>query len=110
MALYLLIILKYMMVELQPVMNVLLGAVSAVAVYLFQQQQNHEKRIQKIEDVHAVKLDHLVNKVDKMELQNQELDKKITELSYNIHREKNSENALVQAINLLITTIDKDDK
>jgi len=60
-----------------------------------------EKRLQKLEDIHTIKIDQVAEKLDKLE-------RKFEELSYNIHKEKNVENQLTQAINLLIKKIDNE--
>lgn len=85
------------MTDFQDILNILLGAVTSVALYLFHSVQGHEKRIQKIEDVHALKIDHIVNKVDAME-------EKINEISASIH-DKTVESNLAQAITLFTEQI-----
>ena len=67
------------------------GFVLWLAKYLFGKLQDHETRIQSIEDIQGTKLDNLEKKIDKIELS-------IEALSANIHKEKNAENQLVQAV------------
>jgi TolA-binding protein len=66
-------------------------------------KDDHEKRVQKLEDIHTIKIDQVAEKLDKLE-------RKVEELAYNIHKEKNVENQLTQAINLLIKKIDNETK
>lgn len=54
-----------------------------------------EKRLQKLEDIHTIKIDQVAEKLDKLE-------RKFEELSYNIHKEKNVESQLTQTLNLLL--------
>ena len=62
-----------------------------ISKYLFNKMEDHEKRIQKMEDIHGDRLTQLEKKIDKLEIS-------IQELAKNIHKEKNIENQLVQTM------------
>ena len=62
-----------------------------ISKYLFNKMEDHEKRIQKMEDIHGDRLTELEKKIDKLEIS-------IQELAKNIHKEKNIENQLVQTM------------
>lgn len=62
-----------------------------ISKYLFNKMEDHEKRIQKMEDIHGDRLTQLEKKIDKLEIS-------IQELAKNIHKEKNVENQLVQTM------------
>ena len=68
---------------------------SGVTVYLFTRSQDHEKRIQRIEDVQGNKIDTLVMKVDGLE-------KAITDLSANVHKEKNIESQFTATLKAIL--------
>ena len=48
-----------------------------VSRYLFSKMEDHEKRIQKMEDIHGDRLTQLEKKIDKLEISIQELAKNI---------------------------------
>lgn len=81
----------------------LLGTLVGVIYSLFKQRAEvsekelirHDRRIQRIEDLHETKIDQLGTRLDKME-------QTIKELSSNIHREKNIENSLNATLNGLL--------
>lgn len=56
-----------MTVELQPIVNIVFGIVSAVCIWFFNKSNDHEKRIQKIEDVQGNAIKDLEKTVDKLE-------------------------------------------
>ena len=62
-----------------------------ISKYLFNKMEDHEKRIQKMEDIHGDRLTQLEKKIDKLEIS-------IQELAKNIHKEKNIENQLIQTM------------
>ena len=62
-----------------------------ISKYLFNKMEDHEKRIQTMEDIHGDRLTQLEKKIDKLEIS-------IQELAKNIHKEKNIENQLVQTM------------
>ena len=99
-----------MSLDFQYVFNLGVMALVGVAAYLFNKLQDHEKRIQKVEDVTAIKIDDLITKVDKLEVTNEKLEVKINELAHNIHQEKNVESQMVQALNLLYKELSRRDE
>lgn len=56
-----------MTIDLQYFFNMILGVVGSIACYLFFQVSQHEKRIQKIEDVQSMKIDELKRDMEQME-------------------------------------------
>jgi hypothetical protein len=97
-----------MSLDFQYVFNLGIMALVGVSTYLFNVVQTLKERVQALEDVHTIKLDDLIKKVDKLELSNEKMEQKLNELSHNIHKEKNTEHQLTQAINLLIKKIDNE--
>jgi septal ring factor EnvC (AmiA/AmiB activator) len=73
------------------------------ANYLFDRSQTHETRIQTIENIQGTKLDQLEKKIDKIELS-------IETLAANIHKEKNTEMQLSNAITLLYNYLEKNER
>lgn len=97
-----------MSLDFQYVFNLGIMALVGVSTYLFNVVQTLKERVQALEDIHTIKLDALIKKVDKLEYSNEKMELKLNELSHNIHKEKNTEHQLTQAINLLIKKIDNE--
>lgn len=89
--------------ETATVVNIFLSAIAAVAVYLFSKSNDHEKRIQKIEDVQGTKLDNLTEKVD-------EIERSIRKLSEDIHGENSEKNALTKTLTQILKYMESNDK
>jgi hypothetical protein len=70
-----------MTIEVQYIFNLVLGGVTAIAVYLFNLVMQHEKRIQKIEDVQSIKIDDLKKDFEAMEKKIDALTQAVQELS-----------------------------
>jgi hypothetical protein len=70
-----------MQIEIQYIINVAFGIVSGIAIYLFNQSNQHEKRIQKIEDVQSIKIEDLKKDFEAMEKKIDALTKAVNELS-----------------------------
>lgn len=96
-----------MTLDFQYVFNLGIMALAGVATYLFNKSQDHERRIQKLEDVTSIKIDDLITKVDKLEISNEKLELKINELAHNIHKEKNQEQQLATVMNLMLKELEK---
>lgn len=69
-----------MVIEFQYIFNMILGVVGSIACYLFFQVSQHEKRIQKIEDVQSMKIDELKRDIEQMERKIDELTRVVNEL------------------------------
>lgn len=91
-----------MTLEFQHVFNLGIMALSGVATYLFNKSQDHERRIQKVEDITSIKIDTLIEKVNDLEKTQEKLEVKIAELAHNLHKEKNVESQLTQTLALLL--------
>lgn len=81
--------------------SIIIGLISVVyymnraeITALKQRGDEQEKRLQKLEDIHTIKIDQVAEKLDKLE-------RKFEELAYNIHKEKNQE----QQLNLTLQAI-----
>jgi hypothetical protein len=70
-----------MTIEVQYIFNLVLGGVTAIAVYLFNLVMQHEKRIQKIEDVQSIKINDLKKDFEAMEKKIDALTQAVQELS-----------------------------
>lgn len=80
-----------MQIEIQYIINVAFGCVTAVAVYLYNLVMQHEKRIQKIEDVQSIKIDDLKKDFEAMEKKIDALTIAVQELSIAIKLKENNE-------------------
>lgn len=69
-----------------------------ISKYLFNKMEDHEKRIQKMEDIHGDRLDIHGDRLTQLEKKIDKLEISIQELAKNIHKEKNVENQLVQTM------------
>jgi len=98
-----------MQLEMQSILNLAIGAVGAVATYLFVQSSNHEKRIQKIEDVQGIKIDELKKDFEEMERKIDKLTENVSTLSANVHKSKNEENALNTTLQAILKYLNKED-
>lgn len=96
-----------MNLEFQYIFNLGIMALAGIATYLFNKVSDHEKRIQKVEDVTAIKIDDLITKVDKLEVSNEKLEQRMAEIAHNIHKEKNVENQLTMTLNLVLKELQK---
>ena len=74
--------------------GVAVSFLGAVSKYLFDKVQDHEKRVQKMEDLHGSKIDNIERKIDRLEQTIDRLEETIRALADNIHKEKNQENQL----------------
>jgi hypothetical protein len=86
--------------DIQYLFNTIGSGLVGAYLYLFKRVGDLEKRVQSLEDIHTIKIDQVAQKVDKLE-------SKIEELAHNIHKEKNIEGQLSQAIFLLIKKLDE---
>jgi uncharacterized protein YlxW (UPF0749 family) len=73
-----------MTVELQPIINLAFGTVSGICLWFFNKSADHEKRIQKIEDVQGNAIQKLEKTVEKLEQKIDNLTLAINELSTSI--------------------------
>lgn len=73
-------------------------------------KDDHEKRIQKIEDVQNIKIDLLSVELGKMELKIDSLATQVSTLSQNFHKQKNEESQLVNAANGLLKFLERNEK
>ncbi len=85
--------------------NYAVAIVCAVATFLLLKFLDHEKRIQKIEDVQGVKLDNISTELKEFQ---KEVRDKLNELTDMVHREKNQENQLDKTLTLLLQELSKD--
>lgn len=83
--------------------GVAVSFLGAVSKYLFDKVQDHEKRVQKMEDIHGDKLTTLEKKIDKLEIS-------IQNLATNLHKEKNQEHQLSVAITKLYKFLEHNEK
>jgi phage-related tail protein len=81
-----------MTVELQPIINLAFGIVSGVCIWFFNKSADHEKRIQKIEDVQGNAIENLEKTVEKLEGKVDELAKSVNELIVTIKIKEHERN------------------
>lgn len=92
-----------MQFDIQYIFNTLGSGLVAAYLYLFNRVNALEKRVQKLEDIHTIKIDQVAEKMDKLE-------QRFEELSYNIHKEKNIEGQMLQIMNLVYKELSKRDE
>lgn len=85
------------------VLSILTAVLGFFSKYLFDKVQDHEKRVQKMEDIHGDKLELLEKKIDKLEIS-------IQNLANNLHKEKNEEFQLTMAITNLYKFLERNEK
>lgn len=89
------------------VAGVAVSFLGAVSKYLFDKVQDHEKRIQKIEDVQGTKLDNISSELKDFK---HDVASKLDALTNMIHKEKNQENVLNNTLTLLLKELEKRDE
>ena len=82
----------------------------AVSKYLFDKVSDHEKRIQKVEDVQGTKIDQLGREIHELKNDVSKMNRKIDELASHVHKEKNVENQLNTTLKLILERLTADDK
>lgn len=100
------------------ILGVALRALAAIYSAKFAVLENakndHEKRIQRGEDVQTLKMDELSKEVSRMEVKMEakfeEMKQQVTTLSDNFHKQKNEESALVMATNALLKFLQRSEK
>lgn len=75
---------------------------SGVIVYLFSRASDHEKRVQRLEDVLPANFKSLEKKVDNLSI-------KVDNLAEQVHKEKNVENQLQTTIIAILKHLEKSD-
>lgn len=85
------------------VLSILTAVLGFFSKYLFDKVQDHEKRVQKMEDVHGNKFEALEKKIDRLEIS-------IKTLADNLHKEKNEEFQLTMAITNLYKFLERNEK
>jgi hypothetical protein len=95
-----------MMIEIQPIINAAFGGISAVAFWFFARVQDHEKRIQKIEDLHTQGIDDLKQDLKEIEVKFDKMQSTLNDLTLKINTKSYNDNDLALAINSLIKKID----
>lgn len=82
------------------ILSILTAVLGFFSKYLFDKVQDHEKRVQKMEDVHGNKFEALEKKIDRLEIC-------IQNLADNLHKERNQEHNLTIAITKLYEHLEK---
>jgi ferritin len=85
------------------ILTILVSILGFFSKYFFDKAQDHEKRIQKMEDLHGDRLTTLEKKIDKLEIS-------IQNLATNLHKEKNEEHNLTIAIKKLYEFLETHEK
>lgn len=81
--------------------------VSGVTVWLHSRCQDHEKRIQRIEDVQGTKIDRLAQDLQEFK---HEVTEKLEVLTGMVHREKNQEQQINTTLKLLLEHLIREDE
>jgi ribosome-binding ATPase YchF (GTP1/OBG family) len=84
-----------MIVEIQQIINTLAPVFIGVCLYFFRVVQGHEKRIQKVEDIFSIKIEHLIAEIEIMK-------KQIDHISKVVEKNVTTENNMSKAVDLLV--------
>lgn len=95
-----------MQLEFQYIFNLGIMIVGGVAMYLFGRTQDHEKRIQKVEDVQGTKLDRLTNDFENFQV---EMRAQLKTISDNIHKKNNTENTTDKTLKALLNYLERNE-
>jgi glutamate dehydrogenase/leucine dehydrogenase len=94
--------------------GIAISFLGAVTKYLFDSRQDHEKRIQKIEDIQGTEIEKLGVEIKDLKTEVKEDVRKINEkidiLSKHIHNEKNVESQIEVTLRLLLKHLEESDK
>lgn len=82
----------------------------AVSKYLFDKVSDHEKRIQKVEDVQGTKIDQLGREIHELKNDVSKMNRKIDELASHVHKEKNVEMQIEKTLHLVLKRLEKLDE
>ena len=94
-----------MQLEFQYIFNLGIMAIGGIAMYLFGKSQDHEKRIQKVEDIQGTKLDRLTTDFEKFQL---DINLKLTKISEEIHKKNGTDNAIDKTMNAVLKHLEKE--
>jgi uncharacterized protein YoxC len=76
--------------------------ISGVATYLFAKVSDHEKRVQRIEDVQGNTIEGLKDDVKTLSHKVDTLTEKVNILAANVHNKKNIDGQISQTLNLIL--------
>jgi hypothetical protein len=84
-----------MTIDIQQIINIIAPFFIGVCLYFFKVVQGHEKRIQKMEDIFAIKIEHLIAEIEIMK-------KQIDHLSSVVEKTVETESSMNKAVALLV--------
>jgi len=91
--------------------GLIVSFLSFVSKYLFDKVSDHEKRIQKIEDIQGTKLDQLGREIHELKNDVSKIARKVDELASQVHKEKNVEMQISHTLEKVLIRLEKlDDK
>ena len=92
--------------------NTLIGLgfsiLSGVGIYFFTRTSDHEKRIQRIEDVQGNTIEGLKEDVNELSKKVDTLTEKVNILAANVHNKKNIDGQLSQTLNLILRKLNEE--
>lgn len=86
------------------ILSVLMTVLGFFSAYLFNKVQDHEKRIQRKEDVDGQKIDNLIKSFDEFK---SEMKIDIKNLKIEVHDKKNYDGTLVVTMSAILKHLDK---
>ena len=86
------------------ILSVLMAVLGFFSAYLFNKVQDHEKRIQRKEDVDGQKIDNLIKSFDEFK---SEMKIDIKNLKTEVHDKKNYDGTLVVTMSAILKHLDK---
>lgn len=96
--------------DAQTILNFGIGTLAVIGAYLFNNQQQIEKRVQRLEDVQGGTVESLKADIKEMEVKVDKLTEKINTLAANIHNQKNSENILNATLTAILKHLENEAK
>ena len=91
-----------MIFDAQTILNFGIGTLAVIGAYLFNNQQQIERRVQRLEDVQGGTVESLKADIKEMEVKVDKLTEKINTLAANIHAQKNADNHLNATLNAIL--------
>lgn len=99
-----------MTLEASTIIGLGFTTISGIAIYLFTRSTDHEKRIQRIEDVQGSQVKELKDELHELSTKVQELTDKVNIMAANIHNQKNTDNVLNMTLSQILKYLENENK
>ena len=99
-----------MTLEASTIIGLGFTTISGIGIYLFTRSSDHEKRIQRIEDVQGSQVKELKDELHELSTKVQELTDKVNIMAANIHNQKNTDNVLNMTLSQILKYLENENK